>query len=539
MIRRISLAAAAGLALGLAAPAARAASTLVVCTEASPAVLNPQLSTANTVFDVGAQIYDELVETERGGSVIQPALAESWSTAPDGLSVTFHLRRGVKFHANKSFTPTRDLTATDVVFSFNRMLDPNHPFHRIGGLSYDEWDSLLRDRVNAVVAVDDHTVRFDLKEPVASLLGILSMQSFAIFSAEYAEKLLAAGTPERLDSEPIGTGAFSFVRYQRDTDLRFRAFPQHWAKQARLPDRVAQVESLVFTIVPDPAVRLAKLRAGECHIARYPNPADFDAIRANPQLRLASGKMASIGYIAFRSDRPPFDKREVREALAMAIDLKSLVASVFQGVGEPTGALIPPVLWGHNPGVRPRPYDPAAAKAKLVQAGYPEGFRTQIWAIPVARAYMPNGRRAAEMIQADWAKIGVQAEIVTYEWGEYLRRVRSSEAPVGMLGGSWDYPDPSQLVYGYWACPGGKPRPGNWSRWCNAAFSDLVSRANVVSDPVERTKLYQQAQEVFAEDVPAVLFADTPAFSAVRSNVVGYKVHVLGGTPFTGITLRP
>ncbi len=535
-MKRLLLLATAAVALGV--PMARAA-TLVVCTEAAPAVLNAQLSTANTVFDVAAQVYDELVETERGGSKIIPGLAESWSVAPDAMSATFRLRHGVKFQSNAKFTPTRDMNADDVVFSFNRMLDKASPYYAVSGGTYDEWDALLRDRVNGIEKVDDYTVRFDLKEPVAPLLGILSMQSFAILSAEYGQAMLAAKTPEQMDTNPIGTGAFSFVRYARDSDVRFRAFPQSWAKAAGMDDRVAKVDQLVFAITPDPAIRLAKLRAGECQIARYPNPSDFASIKADAQLELASGPLASMGYIAFRSDKPPFDKQAVRAALATAIDLKSLVSAVFQGTGEPTGAMISPSLWGHDDHVAPRAYDPAAAKAMLAQAGYPDGFKTQIWAIPVARAYMPNGRRAAEMIQADWAKIGVQAEIVSYEWGEYLRRVRAGEAPVGMLGGTWDYPDPSQLVYGYWACPNGQPRPGDFGKWCNAEFTDLVSKANVISDQAERAKLYVQAQDVFAKDVPAVLFADTQAYTAVRKGVSGYKVHVLGGTPYAGVGVAP
>ncbi len=538
MRRLTHLAALAGLALGLGAAQARAA-TLVVCTEAAPSTLNPQLSTANTVFDVGTQIYDSLVETERGASKIIPAIAESWTIAPDGLSATFHLRHGVQFQSNAQFKPTRPLNADDVVFSFHRMMDKTNPYYNVSGGSYDEWDSLLRGRVKDVVKVDDNTVRFDLTQPVAPLLGILSMPTFPILSAEYGQAMLAAKTPEQLDNNPIGTGPFAFVHYQQNASVRFRAFPQNWAKLAGLKDRTAQVDALVFSIAPDPAVRLAKLRAGECQIMRYPNPNDYDQIRADPALQLLSAPLAEMGYIAFHAGQAPFDKLEVRQALVEAIDKKALVQAVFHGSGTPTGAMVSPALWGHDDHVPPQTYDPAAAKALLAKAGYPDGFKTKLWAIPVARAYMPDGRRAAEMIQADWAKIGVQAEIVTYEWGEYLKRFHNGEAPVGMAGGTWDFPDPSQLVAGYWGCTDGKANPANGSRWCNKEFDDLLDKAAVISDQNERAKLYIQAQDVFAREVPGMLFADTMAYTAVRKNVAGYKVHVLGGTPFTGITLTP
>jgi dipeptide transport system substrate-binding protein len=528
-----------GVTLGMAASAPAWSQTLVVCTEASPAMMNPQLTMSGTVFDVAAQIYDQLVEMEQGTSKLVPALAESWTISPDGRTYTFKLRHGVKWQSNQAFTPTRDMNADDVVFSFRRQTDKTDPWYSVGGASYDEWNALLAGRVSAVTKVDDYTVRFDLSESVAPLLGILSMPSFAVFSAEYAAKMMQAGTPDLLDANPIGTGPFSMVRYQRDSNVRMRAFEQSWVKQAGRTDRTPGVQNLVFTITPDPAVRLAKLRANECQVARYPNPADFPAIRANPDLSLVSLPMAAMGYIGFKNDAPPFDKKEVRQALAEAIDMKSLVAAVFEGTGEPTGALISPSLWGHNPDVKPYPYDPAHARKLLEEAGYKDGFKTQVYAIPVARPYMPNGRKAAEMIQADWAKIGVKADIVTYEWGEYLKRVRAGEAPVGMLGGSWDYPDPSQLVYGYWACPDGKLRPGNWPRWCNAPFSDLVARANTLTDQNERAKLYVQAQQIFHDEVPGVLFANTAAFAAIRKSVVGFKPHLMGGQPYTGISVTP
>jgi dipeptide transport system substrate-binding protein len=264
------------------------------------------------VFDVASQIYDQLIEMRRGSSELMPGLAQSWTIAPDGKSYTFKLRHGVKWQSNKLFTPTRDMNADDVVFSFHRQMDKSYPWYSIGGASYDEWIALLAGRVTAVTKVDDYTVRFDLSEPVAPLLGILSMPSFAIFSVEYAAKMQQAKTPELLDSNPIGTGPFILVRYIRDSEVRFRAFKDTWAKQAGVLDRVADVENLVFAIASDPAVRLAKLRANECQVARYPNPADLSAMRADPTLSVVSMPVASEGYIGFKNDAPPFDKKQER-----------------------------------------------------------------------------------------------------------------------------------------------------------------------------------------------------------------------------------
>ncbi len=511
--------------------------TLTVCTEASPDTLSAVLSSANTSFDVAEQYGDRLVEMEIGGSKLLPALATSWTISDDGLRYTFKLRHGVKWQSNAAFKPSRTFNADDVVFSFSRALDKNHPYAKVGGGDYPLFNALVIPALKAVSKIDDDTVLFEMNVPQASLLGAISVQPFTIGSAEYADAMLKAGTPDQFDRAPIGTGPFQLVTYQQNSLVRFRANPDFWGKTDGMPDRAAKVDNLVFSITPDPAVRFAKLRVGECHVARYPNPADLDAMRAASGVRVIESTIASMSYLTFRNDKKPFDDHRVREALAVSIDLDNLVKAVYQGTAAPTAALVPISLWGSNTQVKPRPYDPAKAKKLLAEAGYPNGFSLDIWALPVARAYMPNGKRAAEMIQADWAKIGVTAKIVTFEWGEYLRRVRSGEADVAMLGGTWDYPDPAQLTVSF-SCE--QLTTGrNVAKWCDPTYSDLIRRAGITSDRDTRAKLYIEAQQVFHDAIPAMLFADPKAFVALRSNVQGYKLHSLGGQPLGGVSVTP
>jgi dipeptide transport system substrate-binding protein len=520
---------------GFAAPA-EAAGTLIVCTEASPDSLNAQLSTANTSFDVSEQFADRLVEMKTGGADIVPALAESWMISEDGLLYTFKLRHGVKWQSNAKFKPSRELNADDVVFSFQRMLDKENPFNKSVGGQFPLFNDLLADPIKSVTKTADDIVQIALKRPFAPLLPTLTVQSMSIVSAEYAAQLEKSGEVRDLDTNPIGTGPFSLVQYQRDNTIRFRAFPDFWGIKAG-SDRAPKVDTLIFSITPDATARLFKLRTNECQIARYPNPADLPALRADTELVLQEATIAAIDYIGFRVSKPPLDDKRVRQALAMAIDIESLVKLVYQGSGTPTGAMIPPMMFGHEPNLKPRVYDPEGAKRLLAEAGHADGFKVDLWAIPVVRAYMPNGKRAAELIQADWDKIGVKAEIITYEWGEYLKRVRSGEGSVVMLGGTWDYPDPSQQLVRF-TCDGIKSG-GNPSRWCNNAYSDLVMKANLVTDTTERAELYKRAQQVFHEEAPAVLFADVKAFLPVRKSVSGFKLHFLGGQPFGGVSVEP
>jgi dipeptide transport system substrate-binding protein len=205
---------AAGL-LTIATAAGASAETLVVCTEASPDFLNPQFSNQNTAYDVSTQIYERLVGVERGGSKLVPSLAESWSHSDDGLIVTFKLRPGVKWHSNRHFTPTRNLNADDVVYTFRRMMDERDPYAKVGGVNYQFFGTIIQPTLERVEKVDDLTVRLVLKRPQAALLGALSVDPMSILSAEYAEAMLKAGTPDLTVSAPIGTGPFVLVNYQK------------------------------------------------------------------------------------------------------------------------------------------------------------------------------------------------------------------------------------------------------------------------------------------------------------------------------------
>jgi dipeptide transport system substrate-binding protein len=510
-------------------PTLSRADTLVVCTEASPDFLNAQLSV--TSFDVSEQVSDRLVEMRSGGSELVPALARSWTISPDGLNYTFKLRHGVKFQSNTHFTPSRDMNADDVVFSFRRMFDKSNPFYKSANGNFPEFLDLLAPSLQAVERIDDDTVRFRLKSPLAPLLATLSIPPFSILSAEYAASLEKSGRLADLDDEPIGTGPFSFVQYQKDLLVRFRAFPDFWGKSGGMPERAARVDQLVFAITPNASVREAKLRTDECQIARYPNPSDLPALRADPHIRVEQGQVAVTNYIYFDLDRKPLNDERVRKALAMAIDHDALVSVAFPG-GTPAGGLVPPALWGYDPSLAPYPHDPSAARRLLAQAGYPNGFSTDLWAMPVSRPYVPNGRRAAEMIQADWAKIGVRARIVTYEWGEYLKRTRDGDAPIAMLGDIWDYPDPSEVMLEF-VCHA----TANAAHFCDPAYDAAMQRANVVTDQAERARLYQAAQQAMYRAVPLVRLANVTVYVPVRREVQGFRPQPLGSQSYGGIAL--
>ncbi|WP_457573819.1 ABC transporter substrate-binding protein [Desulfolithobacter sp.] len=507
------------------------AKTLVYCSEGSPEGFNPAFYTAGTTFDASSRpIFNRLVEFKRGSTVIRPALAESWEVSDDGLVYTFHLRKGVKFQTTKNFTPTRDFNADDVIFSFKRQLDKNHPYHKVSNGSYEYFEAMsMPDLLKDIVKVDDYTVQFLLTRPEAPMIANLAMDFASIHSKEYADKMMAAGTPEKVDQEPVGTGPFQLVAYQKDAVIRYRAHPDYWEGKAA-------IDNLVYAITPDNSVRYQKLKAGECHVMPYPNPADLKAMKEDRDIKLLQKEGLNVGYLAYNTLMPPFDNPKVRKALNMAINKQAILDAVFQGAGKIAKNPIPPTIWSYNDEIQDDPYDPAAAKKMLEEAGV-TNLKTKVWAMPVQRPYNPNARRMAELIQADWAKIGVEAEIVSYEWGEYLKRSKDKKRDGAvLLGWTGDNGDPDNFLAVLLGCDG--VGGANRANWCYQPFEELIQKAKRVSDIEERTRLYKQAQVIFKEQAPWATIAHSIVFEPVRKEVVDYRIDPFGGHIFYGVDLK-
>jgi len=508
------------------------AKTLVHCSEGSPEGFDPALYTAGTTFDASSRsVYNRLVEFERGTTKIVPALATSWDVSKDGLAYTFHLRKGVKFHTTSYFTPTRDMNADDVVFSFMRQLRKDHPWHQYtAGTAWEYFNGMSMPKLlKDVVKVDDHTVKFLLTRPEAPMIANLGMDFASIMSKEYADKLAAAGKKEDLNQKPIGTGPFKFVAYQKDAVIRYKAHEGYWAGRAAIDD-------LVFAITTDAAVRHQRLKAGECQFNPYPNPADLAAIKKDPDLKLQQQEGLNVGYLAYNTTVAPFDNVKVRKALNMAINKQAILDAVFQGAGKAAKNPIPPTIWSYNDAVKDDPYDPKAAKALLAKAGV-KNLEMEIWAMPVQRPYNPNARRMAELIQSDFDKIGVKAKIVSYEWGEYLKRSKAKDRKGAvLLGWTGDNGDPDNFLAVLLGCDavGG----ANRAQWCNKEFEDLIQKAKTVSDPAERTRLYKAAQVVFKREAPWATIAHSVVYKAMRKDVVGYKIDPFGGHIFYGVDIK-
>lgn len=220
----------------------------------------------------------------------------------------------------------------------------------------------------------------------------------------------------------------------------------------------------------------------------------------------------------------------------MAINKQAIIDTVFQGIGRIAKNPIPPTIWSYNDDVKDYKYDVDGAKKLLAEAGFANGFETDIWAMPVQRPYNPNARRMAEVIQADWAKVGVKAKIISYEWGEYLRRSRNGEHSTILLGWTGDNGDPDNFLTILLSCDA--IGSANRARWCYKPFNDIIAKARQVSDIKERTRLYKEAQLIFKEQAPFVTIAHSIVFEPVSKKVVDYKIDPFGMHCFYGVDLK-
>jgi dipeptide transport system substrate-binding protein len=521
-------------ALLAAAAAGTSAKTLVFCSEGSPENFYPAVNTTGTSFDGSEPIYNRIVEFERGGTKVIPSLAEKWTISDDGTVYTFNLRKGVKWHStSRSFKPTRDFNADDVLFSIERQWKEDHPYFKVTSQNHAYFGDMgLPKLLKSVEKVDDHTVKITLNQPEAPFLSDLAMPFAAIQSKEYADAMLKAGTPEKIDQDPIGTGPFYLVQYQKDAVVRYRAFPEYFGGKAKIDD-------LVYSITPDPSVRWAKVQKGECHLMPYPNPADLDSIRKDPNVTVLEQPGLNVGYLAFQTTKKPFDDVRVRKAISMAINKKAIIDAVYLSSGVAAKNPIPPSMWSYNDAVKDDPYDPDAAKKLLAEAGFPNGLETDLWAMPVQRPYNPNARRIAELMQADLAKIGVKAEIKSFEWGEYRKRLQAGEHQMGMLGWTGDNGDPDNFLHTLLGCASAQAASGaNIAKFCHKPFDDLVVKAKRTSDQAERTKLYEQAQAVFKEQAPWFTIAHAVQLKPVRKEVIDFKLSPFGRHVFYGVDIK-
>ncbi len=513
----------------LAVPAAQAnpaaAKPLVFCADASPEGFDPSLWDAASTANATRPVFQGLIDFQRGTAELRPRLATAWTVSPDARSFTFQLRPNVAFQTTAYFKPTRPFNADDVVFTFTRLIDPKTAFNRAFPATFVYPQSLGLDKMIAGIdRLSDSAVRFRLHRPNVNFLAYFAGTYAVIHSAEYAAQLLAQGRASAINNQPVGTGPYQFKSYRKDDVLRYTAHPGYWGG-------VQRTEKLVFAISREANVRVQKLARGECQVAAPIRDVDISALTGHPQVVVQKIQALNISYLSFNMKKAPTDNRLVREALDIAVDRNALFKVLFpRGDAMQAVSAFPPSVPGYDRRLK-NEFNPDRARALLAAAGFKDGLAIDLWALPISRPTNPNGALMAQMIQADWARIGVKARIVTYEWGEYLKRANSGEHHIYMSGWSTEVAAADEFLTPNLTCAASR----GGIKFCNPEFDALVEGARAEVDEAKRNAMFERAQQIFKRERPWITMAHSSVYIPLRKDVVGFVMAPNGSVDFENV----
>jgi peptide/nickel transport system substrate-binding protein len=468
-----------------------------------------------------------------------PVLAESYEASADGKTWTFKLRKGVKFHDGTPFN------AEAVKFNFDRWrftTDPNHFKDKVFEYYEAMWGGFDdKSIITDVKVVDENTVTMTLSQALGPMLQNLSMSMFAIDSPTAIKE----HGPD-YGSPTVGyvcTGPYKFVKWEKDNIIELERFADYWGKVE------GNVEKIVFRVIKDNAARFAALQKGEITGMEQANKEDVATAQKDKSLLVVERPANNVFYLAFNYQIKEFNDLKVRQAISMAIDREAIVKA-FYAFGEAANNSQPPSLWGHNPNVKAPKFDPAGAKKLLADAGFPNGISEVTFAdgtkgplplyfMPVTRPYNPDGEGIAQAQAKYLADIGVKVELKSAgDWAAYLD-ARANGKLVGLyqLGWTGDNGDPDNFVC-YFFCLYGKENLPREGFYANKELSAVLEKAAALTDKAERTKLYQQAEEMIAKNVDRIYIAHSRVPLIFRAEVKGFIPNPTGSELFRYITIQ-
>ncbi len=500
---------------------------LIYCSEGSPSSFNPQLITDGTTTDATTQqLYNRLINFDNDNLERIPGLAKSWHVTRNGKMITFYLRKDVSFHQTDYFTPTRKMNADDVIFSFNRLIDPTDPFYQVVDGNFPFFKSInFAELVDEIEKIDDYTVRFKISHPDSTFLSNLATPFAVILSKEYSEQLMAADTLQNIDNLPIGTGPFKFKEYRNNAIIRYSKHPEYWRQDVA-------IEQLIFNITPNKTNRLTKLFTHECDVISY--PIAQQEIRSRDDLMIDEVTAFNVAFFAFNTQVAPFDNPSVRKAIAHAINKEAIIKSVYYGQAEAADSMLPRLSWAYSNKISSIPYSIKMAKQLLADAGLGDGFSFDIWAPSVQRSYNPNSLKMAKLIKADLAEVGIDANIISYEWTTFLRKIEKGEHQSVLIGWNADHPDPDNFFSPLLSCSA-MATGRNRAFWCNQQFDQLLAKSLLTNDLTERFNFYHAAQQILVDQVPLIPIAHSKRSLAKLKNVKGDILPPFGGVSFENV----
>jgi len=463
------------------------------------------------------QVLEGLVRFRSGTLEIEPCLAAALpDISADGLTYTFTLREGVRFHDG---TP---LTAEAAAWSFLRQMQPDHP-GRPPGAIFEYWRTLYQD-ISDVRATGPLTLEIRLSRPNAALLA-----SLAIFPAHLISPNSPAG--DAMQRHPVGTGPYRFLSWSPNQAIVLEANPDYWD-----PPRGARFKRVVQKVVPENSVRLLELKAGNIHGLDGIQPAELTALRDDPRFTIHHDAGLNVGYLVFNLQHARYQDPEVRLAFALAIDRRQLARVALDDAGVPAECPIPPGFLGYPDNPDKIPYDPDRARALLARHAAAFAAPVRLHVMSAARPYFPDPPRATSFIRSQLEGVGLRVEVVSRDFKTHLDTLRNYEFDCAVIGWVGDNGDPDNFLstfFGSWASEKGSAT--NYSFYRSAEMDRLLLAGRSETDRAARAALYGQVIDLWRRDLPLVPLVHGESIVVWRSEVTGFQIQKDGNLRFGGV----
>ena len=503
-------------------------SGFVYCVNGMVNTFNPQKASSGLIIDtLAAQLYDRLLDVDPYTYRLIPELAQSWEVLDDGATYRFHLRKDVPFQTTAWFNPTRKMNADDVVFSTQRIIDPQNHYHSVNGDDYPYFDSLqFSHAVKSVKKLDDYTVEFRLNKPDASFLWHLATHYAPILSAEYADNLQKKGDEEQIDRQPVGTGPFQLSEYRTGQYVRLARNGEYWKGVPRM----AQV---VIDMGVGGTGRLSKLLTGECDVLAYPAASQLSILRDDPRLRLTLRPGMNVAYLAFNTNKAPLNDPRIRQAIALSINNQRLMQSIYYGTAETAASILPRASWAYDSNATVTEYNPDKARQILKDLGQ-DKLTLRLWVPTISQSYNPSPLKTAELIQADLAQVGIKVIIVPVEGRFQEARLMEMNHDLTLAGWATDSNDPDSFFRPMLSCAAIRSQT-NYAHWCDPDFDQLLRQGLLSQQLSQRIEYYQQAQHILEEQLPVLPLASSLRLQAYRYDIKGLVLSPFGNSSFAGV----
>ncbi|WP_225768203.1 ABC transporter substrate-binding protein [Inquilinus sp. Marseille-Q2685] len=509
MLKSLLLAGAAALTLALASPAMaqdiKQGGTMTVTYKDDVTTLDPAIGYDWQNWSMIKSLFDGLMDCKPGTTELAPDLAESFEVSADGLTYTFKLRHGVKFHNG------RELKAADVKYSLDRVVQPETQspgagfFDSIQG--FEDVSGGKAKELSGITTPDDYTVVFRLTKPDAPFLHKMALNFSHVVPKEEVEKYGAD-----FGKHPVGTGAFKMTEWTLGQRIVFERNPDYFQKG--LP----HLDKIVFEVGQEPVVALLRLQRGEVDIAGdgIP-PAKFLEVTQDPAYKdlIIQGNQLHTGYITMNVKAKPFDDVRVRQAVNMAIN-KDRIIRIINGRAKPANQPLPPSMPGYAADYKGYAYDVAGAKKLMADAGLADGFTTDLYV-----ANTDPQPRIAQAIQQDLAQIGIKAEIKALAQANVIAAGGDEKQSTMIWSGgmAWiaDFPDPSNFYGPILGCGGAVPGGWNWSWYCNEDLDKRAAEADSIADPAKAAEREAKWRGIFLDVMKDAPWA--PVFNEQRYTI--------------------